>query len=90
MIVSAQGSVSETAEVAATAQITCIVAATGLAFSARPVSKGKIIARYVKRHIFFLKIWFAEKYQSLVKKRSIENTKSGGPEITGPPSTGIY
>ena len=90
MIVSAQGSVPETAEVATTAQITCIVTATGLAFSTRPASKGKIIARYIKRHIFFLKIWFAEKYNNTIKKLDIGSTKSGEPEITGPPSTGIH
>ena len=86
MIVSATGSsVVESVEPTA-AQITCVVAATGLAFSTRPVSRARIIVRYVKRHIFFLKIWFAKWQRLAVDALPFKSTKSGAVEINGPPA----
>ena len=85
MIVSAQGSVQDNADCGATAQITCIVAATGLAFSTRPVSQGRMIIRIARKHIFFLKIWFGKKYACVVRRLEKTSSKSGKPEINGPP-----
>ena len=86
MIVSAVGSsVVESVEPSA-AQITCIVAATGLAFSTRPVSKARIVARYVKRHIFFLRILLARWQRLFVEALPFKSTKSGAVEINGPPA----
>ena len=84
MIVSCEGTVNKKSE--SSAQITCIVSTTGIAFSNKKVSVVKAAARYIRKKIFFTKLAFMKAFDDLKLKFGKEsNQQSGKIVINGPP-----
>lgn len=84
MIVTCEGTVSKKSE--STAQMSCVVSTTGLAFSVKKPSAVKAVMRYIRRKVFFSKLVFLGAYDSIkckFGKRS--NEQAGAVVINGPP-----
>ena len=84
MIVSCEGTVNKKSE--SSAQISCVVSTTGIAFSNKKISVAKAVIRYVRKKIFFTKLTFMKAFDDLKLKFGKEsNQQSGEIVINGPP-----
>ena len=84
MIVSCEGTVHKKSE--SSAQITCIVSTTGIAFSNKKVSVAKGIVRYIRKKVFFTKLAFMKAFDDIkLKFGKKSDDQSGEIVINGPP-----
>ncbi len=85
MIVSCEGHVEKKSE--STAQITCIVSATGIAFSSKKVTGVKAVMRYIRKKVFFTKLVFIKAFDDIKLKFGKSSQKQSGQiVINGPPT----
>jgi hypothetical protein len=88
MIVTCDGIVNKKSE--SSAQMTCIVSTTGLAFSNKKVSVAKAVVRYVRKKMFFTKLAFMKAFDDIKLKFGKEsNQQSGEIVINGPPKGSV-
>ena len=88
MIVSCDGTVTKKSE--SSAQITCIVSTTGIAFSNKKVSVVKAVIRHIRKKIFFTKLAFIKAFDDVKLKFGKEsNLQSGEIVINGPPKGSV-
>jgi catabolite regulation protein CreA len=88
MIVSCDGTVNKKSQ--SSAQMTCIVSTTGIAFSNKKVSVAKAVVRYARKKIFFTKLAFMRVFDDLKLRFGKEsNQQSGEIVINGPPKGSV-